>query len=158
MLIVVGGSSEAIGTVIVAPGFKAKESFKITDRVQKSVDSRGTIPEIRYHPPDDPKTYISGYLHHENKFHIISIVNGKRKDKETAGMVEVIKAFFSDMERRDIVEVDTNCLLKLVPILIKRYGFESTDGKSLEVIMQENKGINSILPGLIVPLIKRFKK
>lgn len=148
MFIKVGGSLENPGGIVKLP-FKAAESRYITPQVVKCIDPRGNIPEIRFQTPKG-EAFISGYLVNPKIFHITSIVNQARKKREFDGLITVLTETFNDLKKDGVGEVTIYCRPNLVPIAMKRYGFVSPDGFSLDDVMKKSLGL------LKVTLIKKL--
>lgn len=135
MFIKIGGSPESQGSIISA-GFKPEETKTITDKVVRCVDRRGNIPEIRYQT-NDGRAYVSGYSVNPEEFHICFVVNNERREGKFRNLINVFHKSIQDLKQSGIKQISVNCIPKLVPIAMKRYGFQTYDGKRLEELMKK---------------------
>lgn len=149
MFIKVGGSLENPGGIIMVPSFKPQEVTSITDQITKCIDKRGNVPEIRYQTTNG-ESFISGYSITPERFHISKIVNNERRDRKFRNLLVVLHTTLEDLQHIGVKEITLNCKPQLAPIAIKRYGFQPTNGSTLEDVMKKSLGV------VLVPLTKKF--
>ena len=77
--------------------------------------------------------FIKGYLLNSKIFHIQRIENvTEDKINGLRYLSQIYEVMKEDLKRSGVERIKTLSLAKLAPIVVKRYGFHDTDGKSYE--------------------------
>lgn len=109
---------------------KDNGDFKIVKK-----ESAGEIQESRYvYTVNDQEIVFIKGDRKGNTFHITRIENATNDEVSGKFIPLVFSVMEDDLRKQGVTRLTTNALTRLGPILIKRYGFVSEDGKTYEDI------------------------
>jgi hypothetical protein len=111
------------------------------------------INEARYSYMKEGKeiVYIRGIYDTTKSFHISRIENVLKDKSSGEHIPAVFFAMESDLKEHGVTHITTNALARLAPILVKRYGFDTVEGKSIAQVHGES---SNKIPGKAFPLEK----
>ena len=113
------------------------------------------ITEARYSYIKDGKevVYIRGVYDSTKSFHISQIQNILNDKTSGKYIPAVFSAMESELKESGVTDISTMALARLAPILIRRYGFHSIEGKTYKQVHDEP---SNKIPGKAFPLVKNL--
>lgn len=106
-----------------------------------------------YMQGDKEIVYIRGVFDGPQSFHISRIEN-VTKDKTSGEHIPAVFSMMeSDLKEHGVTQITTTALARLAPILVRRYGFHSAEGKTIKQMRGE---LSNKIPGKAFPLEKNL--
>mgnify|MGYP001567644579 FL=1 len=140
------------GHLMIRGEFKAGTIERLDGGVVKQIDSRGKTHEIKFSLDDH--SHITGFKRSGNSYYISDIKSNAGGINSLKDLLKVYTALEEELRKEGVEKLTTDCVIRLAPLAVKRYGFQAQNGLSFDQLRTSSRSWKRLIPGLTVHLYK----